>query len=325
MSNAGSMLLVGIVGIPVVLGGYLVLIEGVLPALPEKQQARLRPWLWMGPALLLQAAILIYPAAATLALSFRGAHSEAFVGLRNYGDALTNPAMAAAVRNNLLWLVLFTAVAVGLGLIMAILTDRAAYEAAAKTVMFMPMAISFTAASVIWKFVYAYRPPGVPQIGSLNAILGAVLHPFHPVAWLVAPAVNNLALIVVGIWVWTGFCLVIISAALKAIPPELPEAARVDGANEWEVFRGITFPILRPTIGVVATTMVIFALKAFDIVYVMTSGNFDTDVIAHRMYTEMFTFRDFGRASAIAVVLFAMTLPVVIANVHRLRTQETLP
>jgi len=189
-------------------------------------------------------------------------------------------------------------------------------------VMFMPMAISFVAASVIWKFVYAFRPMGQPQIGVLNALLSSIVPRFHPIAWLVTPSLNNFALIAVGVWVWAGFCLVILSAALKAFPVELGEAARVDGADEWQVFRRVTLPMLGPTIGVVATAMVIFAFKAFDIVYVMTNGNFNTDVIANQMYKAMFTFQDFGRASAIAIILFATTIPVVVINVRRYLGQE---
>jgi alpha-glucoside transport system permease protein len=204
-----------------------------------------------------------------------------------------------------------------------VLTDRVRYEQAAKTVLFVPMAISFVAASVIWKFVYEFRPAGAPQIGSLNAVLTSLLPGGSPVAWLVNQATNNVALIMVAVWVWVGFCLVILSAAIKGIPTELLEAARVDGATEWQVFRSIMIPLLGPTITVVATTMVIFALKAFDIVYVMTSGNFNTEVIANRMYKEMFTFQQFGRASAIAVILFLATVPVMIANIRRFREQET--
>jgi len=207
-------------------------------------------------------------------------------------------------------------------LLMAVLTDRVRYERAAKTVMFVPMAISFVAASVIWKFVFEFRPAGAAQIGSLNAVLTALFPGFSPVAWLVNLAANNVALITVAVWVWAGFCLVILSAALKGIPAELLEAARVDGANEWQVFRAVTLPLLAPTITVVATTMVIFALKAFDIVYVMTSGNFNTEVIANRMYKEMFTFHNFGRASAIAVILFLATVPVMVANIRHFQERE---
>lgn len=314
--------MLAIVGVPAIQVGYAVAIEALLQRMPDRAQHVFRPWLWFLPALAFLTVFLIYPAINTVVLSFLDADSRAFAGLANYVFAFTNAGMLIAFRNNLLWLVVFTGLAVGFGLLMAVLTDRVRYESAAKAVLFFPMAISFVAASVIWKFVYEFRPAGAPQIGSLNALLTALVPGFSPVAWLVNLATNNFALIVVAVWVWVGFCLVILSAALKGIPADLLEAARVDGATEWQVFRSIMVPLLTPTITVVATTMVIFALKAFDVVYVMTSGNFNTEVIANRMYKEMFTFHDFGRASAIAVILFAATVPVMVANIRRFREQE---
>lgn len=311
------------VGVPAAQVGYAAVIESALRPLPDRTQWKLRPWLWLLPALTFLAVFLIYPALYTLYLSTLDARSMGFVGLKNYVFAFTNPEMLVAFRNNLLWLVFFTGLTVSVGLLLAVLTDRVRYEGAAKSIIFLPMAISFVAASVIWKFVYEFRPAGAPQIGLLNAVLTA-LPDGRPVAWLVNLRLNNLALIAVAVWVWVGFCLVILSAGLKAIPAELLEAARVDGATEWQVFRRILLPGLSPTIVVVATTMVIFALKAFDVVYVMTNGNFNTEVIANRMYKEMFNVRDFGRASAIAVILFAATVPVMIANIRRFRQQEAI-
>lgn len=324
MSGTLVLALVVIVGVPAIQVGYAVLIESLLRPLPEKTQWKLRPWLWLAPALFFLGVFLIYPALNTLYLSFLDAKSAAFVGLENYVFAFTNREMLIAFRNNLLWLVLFTGFTVSLGLLLAVLTDRVRYEPLAKSILFLPMAISFVAASVTWKFVYEFRPAGAPQIGSLNAVLMWLLPDFRPIAWLVNLVTNNLALIVVAVWVWVGFCLVILSAALKGIDAELLEAARVDGATEWQVFWKIISPMLSSTITVVATTMVIFALKAFDVVYVMTNGNFNTEVIANRMYKEMFNFRDFGRASAIAVILFAATVPVMVANIKRFRRQEAI-
>ncbi len=324
MSSLMLMALIGIVGIPACIGGYIMLAEALLGRLSQQRQSILRPWLWLAPALVFVSAFLIYPALSTVYLSVLSARSTEFVGLQNYLVAITNGEMRVALRNNALWLVVFTTITVGVGLAVAVVTDRARHESIVRSILFMPMGISFVAASVTWKFVYAFRPPGEPQIGALNALLSGVVHHFHPVAWLVAPALNNFALIAVGVWVWTGFCLVVLSAALKAIPVELPEAARVDGATEWQVFLAITVPILRPTIVVIVTTMVVFALKAFGIVYVMTNGNFNTEVIANRMYKEMFVFRDFGRARPIAVILFGVTLPVIIVNIRRFREQEAL-
>jgi alpha-glucoside transport system permease protein len=287
------------------------------------RKGRLLPWLYVGPTLLILAFFLVYPALNTLYLSLFDKHSENFVGLDNYVWALTSKEMLTAFRNNILWLVLFTALTVSLGLVLAVLLDRVRYEAVAKSIVFLPMAISFVGAGVIWKFMYAFRPANVPQIGLLNAILRNFTN-LDPIGWIVNRMTNNFALIVVGIWIWTGFCMVILSAAYKGIPRELLEAARVDGANEWQVFWGITIPLMKPTIAVVATTMVINVLKVFDIVYVMTNGAFGTEVIANRMYKEMFQFRSFGRASAIAVILLVAIIPVMLVNIRRFQEQEAV-
>ena len=281
------------------------------------------PWLYIAPALLILMFFLVYPIINTFYLSFLDKGSESFAGLSNYIFALTKKPMLIAFRNNLLWLIVFTVFTVSLGLILAVLFDRVRYEAVVKSIIFLPMAISFVGAGVIWKFVYTYRPAGTPQIGFLNAVLSKFPN-FEPIGWLVNKLTNNFALIFVGIWIWVGFCMVILSAAYKGIPKELLEAARIDGANELQVFRRIIIPMMKPTIAVVATTMVINVLKVFDIVYVMTNGQFDTEVIANRMYKEMFQFHNFGRASAIAVILLLAIIPVMIVNVRRFREQEAL-
>jgi len=287
------------------------------------KQRSVLPWLYVGPVLLILAFFLVYPALNTLYLSLFDRRSENFVGLQNYVWALTSKDMLTAFKNNILWLVLFTALTVSLGLVMAVLLDRVRYEAVAKSIIFLPMAISFVGAGVIWKFMYAFRPANVAQIGLLNAIVRNFTS-LDPIGWLVNRTTNNLALIAVGVWIWTGFCMVILSAAYKGIPRELIEAARVDGANEWQVFWGITLPMMKPTIAVVATTMVINVLKVFDIVYVMTNGAFGTEVIANRMYKEMFHFRSFGRASAIAVILLVAIIPVMLVNIRRFQEQEAV-
>ena len=324
MAESVLLTLLVLAGVPAVQVGYAAGIEALLDRLPQRGQGALRPWLWLLPALVLIGLFLVYPAVMTVILSLRDAGGQRFVGLANYAFAVTNPAMRIAFRNNIVWLLFFTGFTVALGLLLAVLTDRVRYESAAKTVLFLPMAISFVAAAVIWKFVFEYRPSGAAQIGLLNALVTAVDRGAQPVAWLIHRGVNTFALIAVAVWVWVGFCLVVLSAALKAIPAELLEAARVDGATEWHLFRRVLLPLLLPTVTVVATTMLIFALKAFDIVYVMTSGNFGTDVIAHRMYTELFSVRHFGRAAALAVILFAATVPVMVLNIRRFREQEAL-
>jgi alpha-glucoside transport system permease protein len=313
-----------VIGVPAALVGYITLAEGLLRLLPARAQPRLRPWLWLGPALALLLFYLVYPTINTFVLSLQDRNSERFVGLANYGYVFTNPDVLIALRNNAIWIVFFTLLTVGFGLLIAVLADRVSYESAAKAVIFLPMAISFVAAGVIWKFMYDYRPPGLPQTGTVNALLSSVVPGFEPQPWLINQPGNNLALIVAAAWVWTGFCMVILSAGLKGIPTEVLEAARVDGANEWQVFWTVIFPMLGSTIAVVATTMIIFALKAFDIVYVMTNGNFGTEVIANRMYKELFNVRDFGRASAIAVILLLAIIPVMWFNLKRFREQEAI-
>ena len=291
-------------------------------ALPKPWNRNLLPWVYIAPAMALLSAYLILPTIQTIYLSFFDGRSENFVGLKNYVFAFTDQAMLVAFRNNLLWLVLVTGFSVSLGLIIAVLVDKVRYEPIAKSLIFLPMAISFVGASVIWKFMYAYKPAGDEQIGWLNFIM--VNLGFEPVGWLVERSFNNLALIAIMIWLYTGFCMVILSAAVKGIPEDIIEAARIDGANSWQIFWRVTIPMIRSTILVVSTTVVILVLKVFDIVFVMTGGNQGTEVIASRMIKEMFNFRNFGRGSAIAVILLLLIIPVMIGNIRRFRAEEKL-
>jgi alpha-glucoside transport system permease protein len=316
------MALIVVVGVPAATVAYVWLVERLVALLPFKARPKIRPWLWAGPALFLLGFYLIYPTINTAYLSLLNRDSTAFVGLTNYREIFTERAMLTALRNNLLWLIFFTGVTVTLGLLIAILFDRVSYEAAAKAVIFLPLALSFVAAGVIWKLMYDYQPPQQPQTGTLNAMVSAL--GADPVAWLVNRNTNNAALIWVGVWMWAGFAMVILSAGLKGIPDEIIEAARVDGAGEWHILRSVTIPMLGSTIAVVATTMVIWALKVFDVIYVMTNGNFGTEVLANRMYKEMFNFRNFGQASAIAMVLLLAIVPVMLANIRRFRAQEAM-
>ncbi len=297
------------------------------------KQGKVVPWLYVAPALLIMTAFIVYPGLNTLVLSFKNADStqsaatacvpgEPCWGIfENYRYALTAPIMLNAFRNNLLWIILMVGGTVGMGLLIAVLADRVKYEALAKAIIFMPMAISFVGAGIIWKFVYNYGS-GQVQIGLLNAILTSLGR--EPVSWLTEPAINNYALILVGTWMWTGFCMTILSAALKSVPGEILEAARVDGASEWTVFWKIMVPIIMPTIAVVVTSMVINVLKIFDIVYVMTGGNYGTEVIANRMYGEMYISHQSGRSAAIAVILILLTIPFMIWNIRRFREQEAI-
>jgi len=320
-----SQVLGTLLAIVVGVGGVVALFFGMeflIGFLPDREQTRVRPWVYVGPLLLILAFYLVYPSLNTLYLSFLDERSEHFVGLQNYAWAFTSKTMLTAFRNNLLWLVLLTTFSVGLGLVIAVLVDRVRYESVAKSIIFLPMAISMVGASVIWRFVYAFKPAGVAQIGLLNAVLTGV--GLEPIGWLVNKATNNFALIAIGVWLQTGFCMIILSAALKSIPREIIEAARVDGANEWQVFWRITVPMISSTIAVVATTVVIYALKAFDIVFVLTNGNRGTEVMANRMYKEMFSFLNFGRASAIAVILLLAIIPIMAINIRRFQEQEAM-
>jgi alpha-glucoside transport system permease protein len=297
------------------------------------RQGPLTPWLYLLPALIVMTVFIVYPGLTTLVLSLRDRTGEASAGtacragepcwglLENYRYALTSDVMRTAFINNFIWIVVMVTGTVMLGLLIATLADRVRYEPLAKAIIFLPMAISFVGAGVIWRFVYEFRP-GETQVGLLNGLLVALGG--QPQAWLTIPFVNTLLLNVVGIWMWTGFCMTILAAALKGVPDEIVEAARVDGANEWRIFWGIMVPLILPTITVVITTMIINVLKIFDIVYVMTGGNYGTEVIANRMYTEQYQAYNTGRAAAIAVVLIAVIIPAMIFNIRRFREQEAL-
>ena len=306
--------------------------KGQVPAIMK--QAGHAPWLYLAPALLIMLFFVVYPTVNTIYLSFLDTEGEQSAAitcqegqpcwgvLENYRHALTDETMLLAFRNNLLWIILMVPGTTILGLIIAVLVDRIKQEALAKAVIFMPMAISFVGASIIWNYIYDFQSQG-DQTGLLNAI--ATTLGFNPVPWTTTgPWVNNIALIIVGVWMWTGFCMTILSAALKGVPEELLEAARVDGANEWMVFRRILVPIISPTIIVVLTTMTVNVLKIFDIVYVMGKGQPGTQVIATRMYIEQFSKFNSGLSSAIAIVLILAVLPIGYINVRRFREQEAM-
>ncbi|MDQ6876682.1 MAG: sugar ABC transporter permease [Candidatus Dormibacteraeota bacterium] len=312
-----------IIGVPAVLAAYIIGGEYLVRLLPDKARPSVRPWIWVGPALAFVALFLVYPVAGTAWRSLFDLNGNNFVGLSNYVTQLSGfPSGGSwiAIRNNLYWLVLFTMLVLFFGLLLAVLTDRVPYESPIKSLIFMPMAISFVALSVIWLFMYSYQPPGDPQTGTLNYLL-TLIHQ-APRLWVQEPSIATFALIAAGVWGFVGFAMVILSAALKGIPGDLLEAARVDGAGEITIFRRVIFPLMMPTIVVVGTTLVIFALKAFDIVYVMTGGNFDTDVLANRMYKLLTSSQDYGAASAVAIILVAAVIPVLIFNLRQFRAVE---
>jgi alpha-glucoside transport system permease protein len=312
---------VAVVGVPLVLLGYIFLGERVIERLPDRIQNWFRPYFWALPAIGFATVFMVYPLLRTVVLSFRNNADTTWVGFNNYVYFFTFPDTLTSLRNSVLWLIFYTFFAVGFGLIIAIMLDRVRYESIAKIAIFLPVPISAVAASIIWKFMFDYQPAGTTQTGTLNAILGSF--GAQPVAWLVNSTTNNAALIFVGIWSATGFCMVILSASLKAISSEVLEAARIDGANELRIVQLIVTPLLWPTITVIGTTMVINALKTFDIVYVLTSGAYNTDVIATQMFRQLANTH-YARAAAVGVVLFLAIVPLLVVNIRRFQQEEEM-
>ena len=307
-----------VIGVPAVTVLYILATEWLVRGLTERRRAQVRPWLWLLPAFAFLTAYLIYPMIQTAILSLMDRRSQNFVGLGNYLGLFSSDDFWQTIVNTVLWLVFFTAIVVAIGLLIAILADRVKYETGVKALIFIPMAISFVAAGVIWGFMYDFDP----DIGTINAAITSV--GIEEQSWLTEWPRNSFMIIIVGIWMWVGFAMVILSAGLKGISTELLEAARIDGANELQVFRRIILPLLAPTIAVVATTIVITALKTFDIVFVMTSGNFGTEVIASLFYRARFTNGDAGSAAAVAVILLLAIIPVMLINIRRFRQQEAM-
>ena len=287
----------------------------------ERMANRIRPWLFVGPALLLLGIYLVYPVYETIRLSFFGRGGDTFVGLANYTWAFGDAEFLQSIRNNLLWLIIVPSLSTIFGLIIAVLADRVWWGTIAKTLIFMPMAISFVGASVIWKFVYDYRGPDGPHIGILNAIVTSLGGEAQ--AWITLPFWNNFFLMAILIWIQTGFAMVILSAALRGIPEETLEAARIDGAGELKIFFSIMIPQITTTIMVVWTTITIIVLKVFDIVLAMTNGQWDTEVLANLMFDWMFRGGgDFGRGSTVAIFIMLAVIPIMFWNIKRFRDEE---
>ena len=284
-------------------------------------------WVFVLPALVLLGIFIAYPTIQTVRLSFdTGANFQLteFVGFDNYVDLFTRDRMflrlgdsfaefpTGALPNTILWIVLFTLGTVSIGLLTAVMADAVRYGRIVKTVVFVPMAISFTATGVIWRFVYSPDP----NIGILNAVLGG-----EPIAWLGRTDLANFALVAAAIWIWTGFCTVILSAALRGIDTTLLEAARIDGANAWQAFWRIKVPLIWPTIVVVGMTMVVTVLKVFDLVLIMTQGGprGATRILGFSMFWESFNNFRPGYGSAIAVIMLLLVLPFVVFNIRHFR------
>ncbi len=305
-------------------GGVLILyfvFNWFVESLPDEWTRRLQPFIFVGPAVAILAWYLAIPTLRTFWLSLFDRGSVNFVGLQNYLAVFTQRQMQQAFVNNLMWIVIGATLTVLVGLAVAVLADRSQFERLAKALVFMPLAISMVGAGIIWQFMYIYREPGTEQIGMVNALVQALGG--TPRAWMQSAwPWNNLFLIVIVIWLQAGYAMTLFSAAIKGIPGEILEAARVDGATEWQVFGRIMIPSIMPTIITVSTTVVIFTLKIFDVVMVMTGGQYGTQVIATEFYRNYFSFRNFGYGSAIAIVLLIAVIPVMVYNLRQFRERE---
>ena len=274
---------------------------------------------FVAPAILLLAVGLMYPAILTILQSLRGRTGEEGFSFSNYTAMFTQPELLLVLRNTALWVILVPFLATAIGLLYAILIDRARGEAFAKALIFLPMAISMVGAGIIWKFVYQYKQTSRPQIGLANGILKAL--GFETQQFLLNAPLNTLMLIIVMVWIQAGFAMTVLSAAIKSIPDEIIEAAKLDGVQGLKMFRFITLPSIRAAIVVVLTTIGIGTLKVFDIVRTMTGGQFDTSVVANEFYNQSFRFNAPGLGAALAVVLFVLVIPIVVYNIIQMRKE----
>ncbi|MEU1888947.1 sugar ABC transporter permease [Micromonospora sp. WMMD987] len=334
------MLMYGLIAFVAVVGGLLLLLD-VVPAwfarrreaqlvaastgggpLPRRRKPRegLFALFFLLPTLLLLTIGLVVPALRTVLLSFMDAGSTEWVGLRNYSWMFSEDSIVRVLLNTLIWVLLVPLVATTFGLLYAVMVDKARFESVAKSLIFLPMAISFVGASIIWKFVYAYRSEDQDQIGLLNQIV--VTLGGEPKQWLLDSPLNTFLLIVIMVWIQAGFAMVVLAAAIKAIPGDIVEAARLDGVTPWQMFWQITMPSIRPALIVVVVTLSIATLKVFDIVRTATNGNYDTSVIANEMYNQAFRYGENGQGSALAVFLFILVIPIVIYQIRNLRQQR---
>jgi alpha-glucoside transport system permease protein len=311
----------GLLGVGLVAFIAIILaLYGLAELASRRDKSRAVALVFLAPAVLFLLVGLVYPALRTLAMSFFSSDGTAFVGMENYAWAVTDPGALRILVNTALWIVIVPLLSTALGLVYAVLIDGRAGERTYKALVFLPMGISFVGASIIWKFVYQYSGTGGAQIGLLNQIL--VWFGAEPVNWLTQGPWNNFLLMVVLVWIEVGFATVVLSAALKGVPIEMIEAARIDGAKPAQIFWNITVPSIRSAIVVVGVTVFIATLKLFDIVRAMTQGHYGTDVLAHNMVEQAFRLNNDGRGATLAVLLFLLVVPVVIYQVRNMRRQE---
>lgn len=313
-SKFGQMLLA--IGLFALVFGAVLLFAGRAKG---RSAERVQAASFLAPTLILLAVGLLYPAVRTIYESFRDAGNKKFIGVTNYSDIVNSPELRIVLRNTALWVILVPLMATSIGLLYAILIDRARAEALAKSLIFLPIAISLVGASIIWSFVYDFRPVGREQIGLANQLIVATGgKPFQ----FFLSNINTFFLILVLVWIQAGFAMTILSAALKGIPDDIIEAARLDGVNWRQMFRHITMPALRPALVVVVTAIAIGTLKAFDLVYAMTGGNFDTSVIANEFYRVSFVQGNNGLGAALGVTMFLLVIPIIIYNIRQLRKAD---
>ena len=303
---------------------FFFIVLGVLFAIAGRANGKkARPiaiLIFLGPSLVLLFAGLIIPAIRTFLFSFMNPDSNAWVGFDNYYWMTQDPNVKSIMVNTILWILVVPIFTAALGLLLAIMLDRIKHESIPKSLLFMPMAISFVGASIIFKFVYEYREPDEVQIGLLSTIvdfLGGT-----PTDWMLSKPLNTFLLMIIYVWTQMGFGMVILSAAIKAVPSDIVEASSLDGASGWRLFRNITFPMIKGTFIVVLATGVVGALKVFDIVRTMTGGNFSTNVLANEMYSQVFVQFDTGKGSALAIVLFLLVTPILVFNIQSLRKER---
>lgn len=317
---------IGVAGCIAYFWGSNVLLDAIFPPTGDnaaqniRKSTAIRPWLFLGPAILILGFYLVYPVFNSIWLSVHDSRGDKFVGIDNYIWLFGDEKFLESLGNNLLWLVIVPALSTVFGLLAAALTDRIKWGNIAKSLIFMPMAISFIGASIIWKFVYDYRGEGSEQIGLLNAIV--VYFGGEPQAWIAMPFWNNIFLMIILIWIQTGFAMVILSAALRGISEETIEASVLDGANPLQIFFKIKMPQIYGTIAVVWTTITILVLKVFDIVLAMTNGQWGSQVLANYMFDWGFRGGDFGKSATIALVIMVLVLPVMIWNVSNARKEN---
>lgn len=306
----------GVLAFAVVVGIILFLADRA----PKTGREKFQIALFIGPALLFVSIGLVVPAVRTTILAFKDSFGQAWVGFDNFAWMFSSPDVIIVLRNTAIWVLLTPFLATAIGLIYSILIDGSRFESGYKALVFMPMAISMVGASIIWAFIYDYRDTGQEQIGLLNQVL--VWLGFDSQQFVVNAPLNTVFLIVILIWIQAGFAMVVLSAAIKGIPTDVVEAARLDGVNPLQMFFRITLPSIRPAVLVVYITILIGTLKVFDIVRTMTGGNYDTSVIANEMYNQAFRYDEGGKGAALAVFLFVLVMPVVIYQVRQLRRER---